>query len=397
MPTLMASAPASISASRAVARRDVAGDHLHGVGQLLDPGDALQHAHGMAVRRVDDDHVAAGLDQPLGALEAALAGGRRRRHEETALIVLGGVRMRDLLLHVLDGDEADAAEMVVDDEQLLDAELVQEPLRLVLADALAHRDEPVLGHQLGDALARIGGEAHVAVGEDADQLALGAARPALDYGNAGDAVAAHDVEGIGEGLVGMDGDRVHHHAGFVFLDEAHLLGLRPRLEVAVDDAEAAVLGHGDGHRRLGDRVHGRGDDRQVQRDRAGQAGPDVDIGRQHFRPSRPQEHVVEGETLDDPIGGETGHATNSWITAKGRSAATAALSELARVRSTAPEGWQSGFRRYPTSARRHAVVSARRLIRQGSAAQSAPLRHRPETSPWTSASFNCSTNTPTAA
>ena len=38
-------------------------------------------------------------------------------------------------------------------------------------DALAHGDQLVLGHQLGDRLPRIGGEAHVAVGEDADQLA----------------------------------------------------------------------------------------------------------------------------------------------------------------------------------------------------------------------------------
>ena len=49
-----------------------------------------------------------------------------------------------------------------------DAMLMQQALGFVLADALAHGDELVLGHQLGDALLRIGGKANVAVGQDAD-------------------------------------------------------------------------------------------------------------------------------------------------------------------------------------------------------------------------------------
>ena len=90
---------------------------------------------------------------------------------QAALRVLAGERMGDGLFHVLDGDQADAAILIVDHQQLLDAMLVQHPLGLVLADALAHRDEVFVRHQLGDLLPRIGGKAHVAVGEDADELA----------------------------------------------------------------------------------------------------------------------------------------------------------------------------------------------------------------------------------
>ena len=57
---------------------------------------------------------------------------------------------------------------------------------------------------------------------------------------------AHQRERFGERLVGDDGHRVDHHAAFVALDLAHLLGLFLGLEVAVDDADAAGLGHGDG-------------------------------------------------------------------------------------------------------------------------------------------------------
>ena len=62
-----------------------------------------------------------------------LAHRRRGRDAQAALPVLGGVGIGDLLLHVLHGDQADAAEMVVDHQQLLDAELVQQALGLVLA------------------------------------------------------------------------------------------------------------------------------------------------------------------------------------------------------------------------------------------------------------------------
>ena len=147
---------------------------------------------------------------------------------QPALLVLAGVGIGDRLLDVLDGDQADAAVLVVDDQQLLDAVLVQEALGLVLADALAHRDQPVLGHQLGDRLARIGGEAHVAVGEDADELAGLAVAAALDHRDAGDAVRLHQLERVGERRAGLDGERVHHHAGLELLHLPHLRGLLVR-------------------------------------------------------------------------------------------------------------------------------------------------------------------------
>ena len=136
----------------------------------------------MAVGGVDHHEVDAGLDQPLGAIEPLVADGGGGGDAQPALLVLAGVRIGDRLLDVLHRDEPDAAVEVVDHQELLDAVLVQEPLGLVLADALAHGDEPILGHQLGDLLARIGGEAHVAVGEDADELAGPAVAAALTTG-----------------------------------------------------------------------------------------------------------------------------------------------------------------------------------------------------------------------
>ena len=155
---------------RRLAGRDVAGDHLRLVRQPLHRGDGLQHHLRMAVRRVDHDHVAAGREQPLGALEALVADGRRRRDAQPPLIVLAGERIEPRLLDVLHRDEADAIVVGIDDQELLDAMLMQQPLRLVLADVLAARGSGsscVISSETR--LVRIGGEAHVAVGEDADE------------------------------------------------------------------------------------------------------------------------------------------------------------------------------------------------------------------------------------
>ena len=187
------------------------------------------------------------------------------------LRVLGRVRVELRLLDVLDGDQADAIAGGIDDQQLLDAVLVQQALGFVLVDVLLHGDQVVARHQLIDVLRRIGGEAHVAVGQDADQPAglLAAGAAVLDHRNAGNAMRPHQRAGIGQRRFGTDGHRVDDHAGFEFLDLADLLGLLGRREIAVDDADAAGLRHGDGQPRFGHRIHRRRQDRRVQLDVAG--------------------------------------------------------------------------------------------------------------------------------
>ena len=177
--------------------------------------------------------------------------------------------------------------------------LVKQPLGLVLLYSLAHRDQPLAGHQFVDLLARIGGKAHVAVGEDADEAAgrLAAETGVLDHGNAGNAVRLHQFERIGQGRIGADGDRIDHHAALELLDLANFLGLRGRVEIAVNDAHAAGLRHGDGEARLGHRVHGRGEDRQRQVNVARDRRADNGLARHDFRVAGLQEHVVKGKRL----------------------------------------------------------------------------------------------------
>ena len=88
---------------------------------------------------------------------------------------------------------------------------------------------------------------------------------------------------------------IDHHAGFEFLDLPHLLGLLGRREIAVDDADAAGLRHGDGKPRFGDRIHGGGQNRHVEVDVAGNARADIGLAGHDLGMTRLQQHVVEGQ------------------------------------------------------------------------------------------------------
>jgi hypothetical protein len=108
-------------------------------------------------------------------------------------------------------------------------------------------------------------------------------------------------------MVGRNGDRIAHHAGFVPLDLEHLGGLQRRRQVLVDDADAAFLRQRDGEAGLGHRVHGGRDERQVQSDLAGQLGREAGLAGQNGRIGRQQENIVEGQgLLDQP------HRGSSW-------------------------------------------------------------------------------------
>ena len=169
--------------------------------------------------------------------------------------------------------------------------LVEQPLRLLHRHVLAHGDEVLFGHQLAHALAVVGRETDVAVGENADELARLAV--ALDHGNARNVVALHQRERVGERRLGPDGQRIDHHAGFEFLHPADLVGLLFRRQIPVDNAHAARLGHRDGEACLRDRIHGRRYQRDAELDLACQPRPRIDLARQHGRGGGDQKNIVK--------------------------------------------------------------------------------------------------------
>ena len=120
---------------------------------------------------VDGERVDAGVDQLGGAFEKVAGRADGSGDAETALRVLAGVRILQLLLDVLDGDEALELVVVVDDEELFDAVLVEDLFGLLERGADGDGDEVLLGHHVVDGNVGARDEAEVAVGEDADELA----------------------------------------------------------------------------------------------------------------------------------------------------------------------------------------------------------------------------------
>ncbi len=151
-----------------------------------------------------------------------MAAPTRRRPD----VVLGGVGVLLALVEVLDGDEPAQAPILVDERELLDLVLREDRDGGVGVDALRRGDERRLGHDVaherGGLLERRD-EPHVAVGDDADELAV-----VLDDRKAGDPELAAQRIHLGDGRVRRRRDRVGDHArlGALHLVDVRRPGLR---------------------------------------------------------------------------------------------------------------------------------------------------------------------------
>ena len=242
--------------------------------------------------RVDDEHVHLRVDQRGRPLERVRPDADRGAHSQPPLLVLRRVRVLDLLGDVLDGDEALEPPVGVDDRQLLDLVAMEDRLRLLQGRAHRRRDEVARGHQRGDRLRRVRLEAEVAVREDPDEDAL-----LVGDGHARDPVALHQPERVGDEVAGAQCHGLDDHPRLGALHLVHLGDLVLDGEVAVDDADPTLARERDREPGLGDRVHRRREQRDVQRDSRRESRDRGDVVREDVRLRRKQEHVVEREPL----------------------------------------------------------------------------------------------------
>ena len=176
----------------------------------------------------------------------------------------------------------------VDDRELLDLVPVEQRLASRQRRADGCGDEVARGHQLRDELRVVVLEAEVAVGEDPGE----AAAPVHDR-HARDPVALHQLERGRDGRVGRQRDRVDDHARLRALDLVDLGDLRVDRQVAVEDADPALARERDRHPRLGDGVHRRRDERDLELDAPREARASGHIGREHRRGCGHEQDVVE--------------------------------------------------------------------------------------------------------
>ena len=155
-----------------------------------------------------------------------------------------------------------------------------------------HGDEVFAGHHFADEGGlRFGDETHVAVGQNAHKSAV------FHHGQAGNAEVGHEVEGVLHRVVGSHGDGIENHAAFGLLDLFHLKALAGDIHVLVDDAYAALTGHGNGHFGFRYGIHGGRDEGYAELDAGSQPCRHVDHVRGDFRIFGNQKDIVECQCL----------------------------------------------------------------------------------------------------
>ena len=257
--------------------------------------DGRQHAAAVAVRGIDGDTSTLRATSSCGALQEIAGSADGRAHAQPPLAVLGRIGILQLLLDVLYGDQSLEDELVVHHQQFFHAVFVQDGFRLLERGAHRHGDQVLLGHHFGNGRVEAVLEAQIAIGENADQLAV------LGYRHAGDPVAGHQLLRGGDGQVRADGDGVHDHAALTAFHAVHFFGLPRDGHVAVDDSDAALLRQRDGQVRFRHGIHGGRDDGDVQRDLARQTGAGVGFRRQHIAAGRLEQNVVESEAFGEYV------------------------------------------------------------------------------------------------
>ena len=182
-------------------------------------------------------------------------------------------------------------EVLVHDGQLLHLVAAEDLLGLGQGGTLGSGDQVLLGHHVVDELAHIGLELHVAVCDDADELAV------VADGHAGDAELGHQLIRLRQGVAGGQPEGICNDPVLRALDHIHLLSLLADGHIFVDDPDPALTGDGDGHAVLCHGIHGGADQRDIQTDLLRQLGVQVHVGGQNIAGRGDQQNIVKGEPL----------------------------------------------------------------------------------------------------
>ena len=235
------------------------------------------------MRAVNREHVDLRLRHFLRSFQKVSRRANRRAHAQAAFVVFGRAWVFQFLLDVLDRDQALQVVFIVHYQQFFHAMLVQNFFRLFERRPHRYGDQVFLGHHLADGDIKAGFKAQIAIGQNADQLAI-----FQRDRHAGNLVLLHDLQRIRNLGVGRHGHGIDNHAALRPLHFVDFVRLLLDRQIAVNNPDPALLRHGNRHVRLGHRIHSRADNGNVQRNVARNLGLRVGRGRHNFRMRRQQ-------------------------------------------------------------------------------------------------------------
>ena len=274
--------------ARALLGDDVSGDDRH-VGKRAEFSDHFHHVAGVASGGVDEQRVRAGIDQHAAAVDAVRSHADGGTAAELAVGILGGVGEGDAFFDVGAGDEPDETAVRINEREFLNPVLIENAAGFLKA-SVARRGDELLArrHHVGDDRVEAVEVADIAAGDHAFEMTVG-----VDDGKSGEAVFRHDRADVVDAVLLAN--------GMGFLNDGVFRAFHPvnhrRLLVdragAVDDAHAALAGQGDRQIVFGNRVHGRGNDREKQRNTRRDVRGKIRLPGQNRAQSRHQKHVVK--------------------------------------------------------------------------------------------------------
>ena len=278
MPSAVATLPASSSISGSLC--------FHGAN-------CIHHARGVAVRGIDRQHVRFFARHFLRALQKIAGGADRRAHAQASLLVFGGVGEFEFFLDVFYGDQAFEVVILIHHEQFFDAVALQDSFGFFERGAHGHGDEIFLGHDVADGLIEVALESQVAIRQDADsRCPRVTGSPDTLYLFMNSSAWRTDISGpmvTGSTIMPLS-ERFTRSISSACRSMRH---------IAVHESDAALPRDGDGQARVGDGVHGGGDDGNIQRDAARKERARIGVGGQHVGFAGHQQDIVESQTFGD--------------------------------------------------------------------------------------------------
>ncbi len=124
------------------------------------------------MRGIDNNDIDLGSNQFSHSFEIIAGRSDRGADAQAALTVFCGQGVFDLLRDVFNRDQSFEVLVPVDDKQLFDAMLVQNPLRFFERRADWNRHQIVFRHHLADRQVKTRFEAQIAIGQNTDEPSI---------------------------------------------------------------------------------------------------------------------------------------------------------------------------------------------------------------------------------
>ena len=211
----------------------------------------------MSVRRIDRDDVRARFDERGHALHCICGSTDRRADEETAVFIPRGIGILNGLFNVFNRNESFKVPFSVHNGKFFYPVFSENLLCFFERSPHGSRNQPLLGHHVGDRLFIIIFKAEIPIGKYPHQLSV------LRDGNAADTILFHERNRVFDEIFRFQKEGVGDNAVFTALYFVYLFRLLFDRHIFVNNADAAFPRNGDRHSVFGDCIHGCADERYI--------------------------------------------------------------------------------------------------------------------------------------